>query len=236
MAPRPTIRQADGDVGPARDRLSLRPRIPAPPAIRPADGKPLTARGRELLDVMEALFLAQGFHHLTVADLTAHLSCSRRTLYELAPTKDELVSLVLDRMLRRMGRRAAEATEQASPRLRQLVVFMDSGVVELRSATLRFSRDVRATPAVQRLFDAHFTYAVAVLEEIVRLGVAEDEFQPIDPRLVAEVLVGGIDRLQDPDVLEATGLTIGDVVAQLTTLVSCGLLAPANGRSSAAGH
>lgn len=206
---------------------ALKPRVPAPPAIRTSDGEPPSDRGRELLDALEALFLEQGFHHFTVADLTAHLSCSRRTLYELAPTKDELVLLVLDRMLRRMGRRAWDATGAASPRLRQLEVFMDCGVVELRSATLRFSRDVRATPSVQRLVDAHFRYAVGMLEEIIRLGVGEGEFHSVEPRLVAEVLVGGLERLQDPDVLEETGLTIGDAATQLLALVTGGLLAGA---------
>jgi AcrR family transcriptional regulator len=55
----------------------------------------LTDRQREILDEMEDL-VAGGFADLTMAELAARLNCSLRTLYALAPSRDELVLIVID--------------------------------------------------------------------------------------------------------------------------------------------
>ena len=46
-----------------------------PPATR------FSPRQVEILDTLQALFLAEGFRHLTIGDLVDRLRCSRRTLY-----------------------------------------------------------------------------------------------------------------------------------------------------------
>ena len=61
-------------------------------------------RREEILDELEAIFLAEGFRGLTVGTLAARLRCSRSTLYALAATKEELYLRVSDRILRRIGR------------------------------------------------------------------------------------------------------------------------------------
>ena len=56
-------------------------------------------RGSELLDALEDMVLREGFASLGVSAIANRLSCSKRTLYDLAPSKRELVLLVLDRFL-----------------------------------------------------------------------------------------------------------------------------------------
>ena len=60
---------------------------------------------------MEHLF-AGGFATLTMAELAARLNCSLRTLYALAPSRDELVLVVVDRNLWRVGRAARDAVRR----------------------------------------------------------------------------------------------------------------------------
>ena len=69
-----------------RLRAVRRPR----PVLGRGRERALTDRQRELLDHMEHLF-ASGFADLTMAGLAARLNCSLRTLYALAPSRDELV-------------------------------------------------------------------------------------------------------------------------------------------------
>jgi AcrR family transcriptional regulator len=47
----------------------------------------LTRRQAELLDQLEALFLAQGFARFTLEDLAVGLHCSKSTLYAMAGSK-----------------------------------------------------------------------------------------------------------------------------------------------------
>ena len=51
-----------------------------------------------LLDELERLFVAEGFAHLSVADLAARLRVSRSTLYRLATGKQVLAELVISRV------------------------------------------------------------------------------------------------------------------------------------------
>ena len=93
----------------------MRQRLGAVRRPRPIMGRDreraLTDRQRQLLDKMEHLF-AGGFATLTMAQLAARLNCSLRTLYALAPSRDELVLVVVDRNLWRVGRAARDAVRE----------------------------------------------------------------------------------------------------------------------------
>ena len=58
---------------------------------------PQQDRQARLLGEIEAIYLAEGFRGSTVGELAARLRCSRRALYELAPSKEELFLRVLGR-------------------------------------------------------------------------------------------------------------------------------------------
>ena len=47
----------------------------------------LNKRSAETLIALEALILSEGFSSLSVSDIASKLKCSKRTLYELAPSK-----------------------------------------------------------------------------------------------------------------------------------------------------
>src|SRR5204862_2617190 len=49
------------------------------------------ARREELFDGLVALLLREGFSELTLDDIAARLRCSKRTLYRLARSKQQLV-------------------------------------------------------------------------------------------------------------------------------------------------
>ena len=69
-------------------------------------------REGHLLEGLEEIFLQEGFRRVAVGELAARLHCSRATLYALAPSKERLFLLVLERLLARirgMGRAADRA-------------------------------------------------------------------------------------------------------------------------------
>jgi len=164
----------------------------------------------------------EGFAHLTVGELAARLRCSRRTLYELAPTKDELVLVVLDRRLRHTARLARDHVVELDDPADKIDAFLiRSG---LRPTTLRFAEDVAVSPATKRLFSDHYRFAMATLQEILHEGMERGRVRPVNSLVVAEIIDAALERLQDPDVLRATGLSFFEMADELSALVRFGLI------------
>lgn len=178
----------------------------------------LGARHREVLDQLEALFLQEGFSGFSVRELAAHVGCSRRTLYELAPSKDELVLIVFDRFLHRVGRAALEAIDETTSHAEQIRSYFLGGM-ELQRISLVFGEDLADDPAARRLFDRHYGYVMAVVEELVERGVAAGEFRAVRPRVVAGLLAGGAQLFNQPDVLADADVDLAAATDELLDLV-----------------
>src|SRR5438067_2180748 len=87
-------------------------------------------RQEEILTVVEEVFLREGIRAVRMGQLAAEASCSRSTLYELASSKEDLLLLVLDRMMRRIERRGLLAIEQASDPVEKMRAMMSSGALD----------------------------------------------------------------------------------------------------------
>jgi AcrR family transcriptional regulator len=180
------------------ERLRSVPR-PTPVLSRERE-QALSARQREILDQLGALF-DDGFADLTMAELAARLSCSLRTLYELAPSRDELVLIVVDRNLWRIGRTAAGALGQEMAPLDALRAYLQAATVAVAGTTPAFARDLAAVPAAQRLNDAHSDYLVAVTRCLLDLAVERGEVDDVDTGAIARVMAGLGRDLSRPEVI-----------------------------------
>ena len=147
----------------------------------------LTARQREILDQLGSIF-DDGFADLTMADLAARLSCSLRTIYELAPSRDELVLVAVDRNLRRIGRTAASALDAEMAPLDALRSYLEAATVAVAGITPAFARDLAAVPDAQRLSDAHSDYLVAVTRRLLDLAVERGDIPDVDTGAIARVM------------------------------------------------
>jgi AcrR family transcriptional regulator len=149
----------------------------------------LTDRQRELLDQIEHL-CANGFADLTMAGLAARLNCSLRTLYALAPSRDELVLVVVDRSLWRTGRVAREAIGHDLAPLDAVRAYLEAATVAVSGWTEPFARDLAAVPAARQLASEHNEYLFAVTRTLLDLGVERGEIPDVDTAAVARVLAG----------------------------------------------
>lgn len=199
---------------PSAVAASRRPR----PLLSQRAEERLGARHRQVLDELESLFLQEGFSGFSVRELAAHVGCSRRTLYELAPSKDELVLIVFDRFLHRVGRAALDAIDETTAYADQIRSYFLGGL-ELQRISQVFGEDLADDPAARRLFDRHYGYVMAVVEELVERGVAAGEFRPVTPRIVAGMLAGGAQLFSQPDVLAESGIELTRATDELLDLV-----------------
>ncbi|MGI9605365.1 MAG: TetR/AcrR family transcriptional regulator [Acidimicrobiales bacterium] len=198
----------------------IRSGAPRPLLSRSAEVR-LGPRHRELLDQLEALFRDRGFASFTIADLARTVGCSRRTLYELAPSKDQLVLVVLDRFLHRMGRTALGAVQPDSPLIDQLRQYIEGGIDFQMYAPL--FDDLADEAPLRRLVDRHYRYVMSVLERMIALGVERGEFNPVTASVVAATITGASLYLMQPEISDDTGLSAERLVGEMLDLTLASL-------------
>jgi AcrR family transcriptional regulator len=162
---------------------------PPAPILDRAREAALTDRQREILDNLLDVF-AGGFADLTMVTLASRLKCSLRTLYAVAPTRDELMLIGVERYLWHVGRAARDAMTDDMSALDALEAYLHASTVALSSASKAFARDLVLVPAVNDLITVHNDYVFEVTRALLDMAVDEGEMPPIDTAALARVLAG----------------------------------------------
>jgi AcrR family transcriptional regulator len=167
-------------------------RAPKPLLAAEAENR-LTPRQREVLGALEKLVVRGGFAELTMAQIASRVNCSLRTLYEISPSKDELILTVVDRRLHRIGRTAIASMDASLTPLAALRAYLQAANEAVQPTTTAFARDFAGVPGAKRLLDAHESYVIAVTRSLLERAQEAGEIRPVDTAAVAHVL-GGLGR------------------------------------------
>ena len=202
-----------------RLRAVRRPR----PVLARERERALTDRQRELLDQMEGMF-DEGFADLKMAGLAARLNCSLRTLSALAPSRDELVLIVVDRNLWRIGRQARGAIGHDLAPLDAVRAYLEAATVAVSGWTEAFASDLAAVPAAQRLADEHSEYLFVVTRTLLDLAVERGDIPEVDTAAVARVLAGLGRFFSRPAVIPTLRSSPKEAADEVVDLVLRGLM------------
>jgi len=176
---------------PARLRL---PGLRAPRPLLSPDGESrLTPRQRDVLDALEQSLGRESLAERTMAELAGRLGCSLRTLYGIARSRDELLLLLVDRRLHRIGRRAMAALDPGLAPLEAVRRYLRAAHEAVQPAAAAFAREFAGVAGARRLLDSHEAYVVAVTQALLERARASGEILPTDTAAVAHVL-GGLGR------------------------------------------
>lgn len=192
-----------------------------PPAQR---REPASPRGEEILNDLEELFLREGFRDLTIGELARRMRCSRRTLYSLAESKEELFLRVVDRWLRRIRQMGREGAFSHTDPVVRIEAYLDPGVTETRLASGRFSEDIAGYSPARRLLEQHQRTRMQTLRDLVEDGISRGVLRGAHSYLVAEVMMSAVARVKEPDFLEEAGMTMSQAFAEVGHLIRHGLV------------
>ena len=179
-----------------------------------------------ILAELEDIFLVEGFRDVNVSELASRLRCSKRTLYEIAPSKQELFLLVMDRWLRRIRHLGWQSALKESDPRKRFEVFLKPGIAESKKATKRFVADVNSFAPALSMLRKHQSERTEFLAELIEDGIKRGYFRPLHARMVAEVYLISISRVNEPDFLESVGVSFSEAFAELSELLLKGLLKP----------
>lgn len=184
------------------------------------------ARREQLFDALEELLLAEGFAHFTLDDLAARLHCSKRTLYALAGSKEQLVRAAVVHFFRGATERVEAAlAAQGDPR-RRVGTYLGAVATELAPASPRFVDDVAAFPPAAEVYARNTRAAARRVQQLVDEGVEAGVFRDMHTGFVADVVTSVMVRIQQRQVAAATGLDDAEAYARLAELLLHGLGVP----------
>lgn len=176
-----------------------------------------------MLDAVETIFFEDGLN-ITVRELADRAECSRTTLYEIAPSKEDLFLLVLDRVLRRVGRRAAAAAAEADGAEAKLKAYMGGALDFFQPVGSAFSGTVYKYAPAYLLYSEHLRFAHEAVTSTVREGIKEGVFREHRSALVADVLMNAMRRLAESEVVGVTDAAMAELLDEVFELVLGGLL------------
>ncbi|HVN29065.1 MAG TPA: hypothetical protein VMT64_11290 [Candidatus Binataceae bacterium] len=192
----------------------------------------LSPRLAHVLRELEYIIVSEGFLHLNTDVLAQRVRCSKRALYSLAPTRKELLLLLIARVLDRTDRYLTRIAAGAPDPRTGLTQYMNAIVRASRTASARFLRDLTAFAPGMRLLQQHQRRTFDRLERLIRNGIEAGVFNDINPKLVAELIAMAAPRLVDPSFQRKLGLNLAQSYEELSVLLDHGLLP--NGKSRAA--
>ncbi|GAA3524191.1 TetR/AcrR family transcriptional regulator [Nocardioides daeguensis] len=189
----------------------------------------LPARTRQrrdaLLDELVELFLAEGFAGFGIGELAQRLSCSRSTLYLVAPSKEQLITATVRRFFKRAAERIEDRVEAAADPADRLSTYLTAVADELAPASPRFYADLAGFPPGAEVYRANTAQAAARVQALVTEGVAAGTLRKVNATFVGAAVAEVMDAIGDGRIGTATGLDDAQAYQALVDLVATGLRA-----------
>ena len=199
--------------------------VPAPePVLSREREAALTDRQREILDELGRIF-DKGFVDVTMAELASQLNCSLRTLYGLAEGRNELVLMVVDRNLRKVGRAANRAIVDDMSALDAVKAYLSAATIAVQDTTPEFADDMATIAEGLAMNAAHSEYLIDVTRALLDVAVERGEIGPVDTAAVARTIAGLGREFARPAVLPTLATSPKDAADAMVDLVLRGLTA-----------
>ena len=117
-------------------------------------------------------------------------NCSLRTLYSLAPSKEQLVLIVIERNLWARGRTAMSAISPNMQPLKAIRTYLQAANVAAAKTTEAFAQDLQTVPAAQKLIEDHNSYLISITHRLLDIAVEKGEIGNVDTAAIARLMAG----------------------------------------------
>lgn len=188
------------------------------------DSRQRLSRTQRLAREVESTLLTEGFLHIGIDELARRMRCSKRNLYELAGSREELVQVIIGRYLSRIRVIGNMAVANANNWTEAIEGYVDAAVEGAKFASSKFLDDMAKFPPARRQMRLHQVQRIAGLEILVSAGVRERAFSAVDAKLFAAVMIHMSNLMIDPDFLRLVHRSLSDACAQMYRLLLEGLL------------
>ena len=116
--------------------------------------KIITKRHSEIIDTLEKM-LEKGVPDITMSEFASKLKISLRTLYEIAPSKDKLILMTMDNILRKLGKHAIDSVNEIRSPIGKLEKYLFIVNQAVGPKFDRFMKNVEKIEVAKKMTDFH---------------------------------------------------------------------------------
>ena len=151
-----------------------------------------TKRHYEIIDALERL-LEQGVPELTMSEIATKLKISLRTLYEIAPSRDKLILMTMDNILKKLGKFAMDSVNEIDSPINKLEQYLFIVNQAVGPKFDRFLIDMEKINGSKTTADYHENFIKNYIKRLLEEAIEKKEIKSIDVKAFA-ILLGGIGR------------------------------------------
>ena len=151
-----------------------------------------TKRHNEIIDALEIL-LESGVPNLTMSEIAKKLKISLRTLYEIAPSRDELILMTMDNILKKLGKFAMDSVSEIHSPIEKLEEYLMIVNQAVGPKFDRFLKDMEKINGSKMTADYHENFIKNFIKELLEQAIKKKEIKAIDVKAFS-ILLGGIGR------------------------------------------
>ena len=151
-----------------------------------------TKRHNEIIDALEVL-LESGVPNLTMSEIAKKLKISLRTLYEIAPSRDELILMTMNNILKKLGKFAMDSVSEIHSPVEKLEEYLMIVNQAVGPKFDRFLKDMEKINGSKMTADYHENFIKNFIKELLGQAIKKKEIKAIDVKAFA-ILLGGIGR------------------------------------------
>ena len=151
-----------------------------------------TKRHNEIIDALERL-LEQGVPELTMSEIAKKLKISLRTLYEIAPSRDKLILMTMDNILKKLGKFAMDSVEDIDSPINKLEEYLFIVNQAVGPKFDRFLIDMEKINGSKTTADYHENFIKNYIKKLLEEAIEKKEIKTIDVKAFS-ILLGGIGR------------------------------------------
>jgi AcrR family transcriptional regulator len=149
-------------------------------------------RHNELINELEKL-LEKGVPDLTMSEIASKLRISLRTLYEIAPSKDYLIIMTVNNILKKLGKYALDAVININSPIQKLEEYLFIVNQAVGPKFNSFFKDLEKVDGADEMVDYHENFISDFTKKLLDDAIQKKEIQNIDTKAFA-ILLGGIGR------------------------------------------
>ena len=151
-----------------------------------------TKKHHDTIEDLEKL-LEKGVPDLTMSEIASKLKISLRTLYEIAPSKDQLILMTMDNILKRLGKHALDSVSNIQSPIEKLEQYLFIVNQAVGPKFNIFLKDIEKINGSKKMADYHENFISNYTQKLLDDAVKINEIKKIDTKAFS-ILLGGIGR------------------------------------------